>query len=359
MLNPPKMNRRKGKKPSLHIVARTIPEAWEQALLMVWEQGVDIETDYDVEAAGEPPSREAAVLVEVTEPLGEPRIHKDFPEGLDSLQKYDMEVRNGIHDHWVKIKKDDGGTIWDYSYHERLFAYPTFTKDGPTRINQMEQIYAKLLREEHITKSAQAVTWLPASDHDAGHSPCLQRVLFRLIPDEDGEYVLNMDTTWRSRDLRNAWFENVFAFTSFQRDVAGELSRRMGRAIRIGSYMDFSDSLHIYGRDFNPSKQLSDGRNQYVHFVELVERMKREPLENRTWRSDDPIVAEIMEEERLRLLADPDYTRRGGDEAKPKPVLEGSEFVGVEMPDGTRLDYKDGKLFTRDGKPYEPELLEG
>jgi len=357
MLNLPKRQRQNGKKPALHVVADTIPEAWEKALLAVWEVGVDIETDYDVAQAGEPPSREAAVLVEVRNPLGEPRIHKDIPEGLDSLQKYDMEVREGIHDHWVKIEKEDGGTIWDYSYHERLFAYPTYTKDGFKRINQVEDAIQKLLREEYITKSAQAITWLPASDHIAGHSPCLQRVLWRLIPDEDGVYTLNMDTTWRSRDLKNAWFENVYAFTGLQKDIADELARRMGREIRIGSYIDFSDSLHIYGRDFNPNKTLADGRTQYEHFIELIERMRREPTEPRTWRSDNPIVREIMEEERLRLMADPDYTRRGGEQAKPQPTKDGDRFVGVKLPDGTVLDYKDGKLFNEDGTPYKPNLL--
>ena len=358
MINLPKLQRRQGKKPTVHVVADTIPEAWEKALLAVWEVGVDIETDYDVADAGEPPSREAAVLVEAKNPLGEPRIHKDIPEGLDSLEKYDKEVRYGIHDHWVKIEKEGGGTIWDYSYHERLFAYPTYTKDGPTRINQVEDAIQKLLREECITKSAHAITWLPASDHVAGHSPCLQRVLFRLIPDEEGVYCLNMDTTWRSRDLKNAWFENVFAFTSLQKDIADELAERMGREIRLGSYIDFSDSLHIYGRDFNPNKTLADGRSRYEHFIELIERMRREPLASRTWRSDDPIVTEIMAEERLRLLADPDYTRRGGDQAKPTVVREDDRLVGVKLPDGTVLDYKDGKLFKQDGSPHEPELLE-
>ena len=357
MINLPKLQRRTGKKPTVHVVADTIPEAWEKALLAVWELGVDIETDYDVEGAGEPPSREAAVLAEVKNPLGEPRIHRDIPEGLDSLEKYDMEVRYGIHDHWVKIEKEDGGTIWDYSYHERLFAYPTYTKDGFQRINQVEDAIQKLLREEHITKSAQAITWLPASDHGAGHSPCLQRVLWRLIPDEDGVYALNMDTTWRSRDLKNAWFENVYAFTSLQKDIADELSERMNREIRLGSYIDFSDSLHIYGRDFNPNKQLADGRSRYEHFIELIERMRREPIGARSWRSDDPMIREMMEEERIRLLADPDYTRRGGEQAKPHLIREGDAFVGVKLPDGPELDYRDGKLFAKDGTAHEPELM--
>jgi len=65
-----------------------------------------------------------------------------------------------------------------------------------------------------------------------------------------------------------------------------------------------------------------------------------------------------LEEEKLRLLADPDYTRRGGEGSKPKPIREGDKFVAVELPNGTKLDYKEGKLFTTEGKEWEPELLD-
>lgn len=367
-MNLPKLNRNNGKKPTLHIKARTIPEAWEKALVAVWDYGVDIETDYDVKGAKEPPSREAAVLVEITEPFGEPRIHRNIPEGLEGLQKYEMEVRYGIHDHWVKIEKEGGGTIWDYSYHERLFAYPDFDKDGtPVKINQIEDLIQKLIRERHITKSAQAITWLPRSDHHAGHSPCLQRIDCRLIPNEEGILTLGMDDTWRSRDCKNAWTENVDTMTLLQKDIADELSRRLGEKVLVGNYIDFSDSLHIYGRDFNPNKILSEGVTAYEKFLDLIEKIKREPIENRIWRSDNPMVKEIMEEEKVRLLADPDYTRKGGDKAKPNLIKKDEKILGVVLPpNGVVLTYQPGesklneigdKLLYIDKTIYKPELL--
>lgn len=388
---PKTLNRNGGRKPSLRVQARTIPEAWEKAIIDVWDNGVDIETDYDVGGAQEPPSREAAVLIDISHPMKEPRIHKNYPEGVEGLQKYDMEVRFGIHDHWVKIKKDDGSPIWDYSYHERLFAWPTYDKNGnQIRVNQVEDLIQKLVRERHITKSGLAISWLPTSDHTAGHSPCLQMILCRLIPDEKGILHLNMDTTFRSRDNKNALFENIYAFTNLQKDIADDLSDRLGEEVKVGSYIDFSNSLHIYGRDFNPYKilapehvrdLLNTGDKErlteklrtgppitgYEKFLDLIEKMKRQPLEDRVWNTED--VKEIMEEERVRLLADPDYTRKSKDTAEPKLIKEhGShgKITGVELPNGTILTYEPGKdklnqpggiLLLPNGRLYKPELL--
>jgi len=365
-------DRKKGRKPTLHIVASTIPRAWEKTLFEVWEKGVSVETDYDVEAVGEPPSKEACVLVEVTSPLKEPRIHKRaLPEGYDSLQKYVMEICEGIHDHWVKIKKDDGTPIWDYSYHERLFAYPVYDKEGNLikRINQIEDLMQKLKKENHITKSAQAIIWLPGSDHYAGHSPCLQRVQLRLIPEEikDGKvvrYALNMDTTWRSRDLKNAWFENVYGFTELQKIFANQLTESLGIETRVGSYTDFSNSLHIYGRDFNPNVRIKGGEvTKFEDFINFLDSLKNTAWKDKTVRSDDPIVRYHMEEEKIALLADPDYTRKGGASAKPKILYKPDEVFG-EVPHGAIINnekffYKDGKLVNEKGKVHTPKLMLG
>ena len=58
-------------------------------------------------------------MIHVTEPFAEPRIHRAFPGGLDDLEKYRAEVLYGVHDHWI----DPAAGKWEYTYHERLFAY--------------------------------------------------------------------------------------------------------------------------------------------------------------------------------------------------------------------------------------------
>ena len=59
--------------PVFHVTGRCLPEAWEKALLSVWEGGVEIQTEYA--AKDDPLSLDAAVVVDVKEPFGETGIH--------------------------------------------------------------------------------------------------------------------------------------------------------------------------------------------------------------------------------------------------------------------------------------------
>ena len=68
-----------GNIPTLSVNAECLPEAWEKAVLAVWDDGLDMITEYDRE--GDPPSKDATVIVTVHHPFAEPRIHKNFPGG--------------------------------------------------------------------------------------------------------------------------------------------------------------------------------------------------------------------------------------------------------------------------------------
>jgi thymidylate synthase len=52
---------------------------------------------------------------------------------------------------------------------------------------------------------------------------------------------LLMQTTWRSRDLFRAWEANVNGMIQIQKYIADKLG------VDMGHYLDFSNSLHIYG----------------------------------------------------------------------------------------------------------------
>ena len=103
--------------PAISITADCLPEAWEKAVLAVWDQGLQVKTQYD--KPNDPPSRDATVMIAVSNPFNEPRIHKNFPGGPEELEAYRQEVVHGIHDHWI----DPAAGKWTYTYHERLFAY--------------------------------------------------------------------------------------------------------------------------------------------------------------------------------------------------------------------------------------------
>ena len=280
--------------PVISITADCLPEAWEKAVLAVWDKGLEIKTQYD--KPQDPPSKDATVIVTVTNPLGEPRIHKNFPGGPAELEAYRQEVVRGIHDHWI----DPAAGKWTYTYHERLFAYcPVENIRDPkslkpfAKVDQIQRIIDCLSQVAH-SRRAQATTWMPTADPQTDDPPCLQRIWCRLVAGDAGEMSLNMNAHWRSRDLYKAWFMNVYALTDLQRIIAEQISRRISQPVKLGRYVDISDSLHIYGSYFN-------------EVAGEVEKMRKSPFTERAWESTHPAFAKWTAEAREKLAQDPDW----------------------------------------------------
>ena len=280
--------------PVITITADCLPEAWEKAVLAVWDNGLEIKTQYD--KSEDPPSKDATVIITVTNPLGEPRIHRNFPGGPAELEVYRQEVVNGIHDHWINPAVGK----WTYTYHQRLFAYsPVQNIRDPNsprpfkKIDQIQYIIDKLVQTAH-TRRAQAITWMPTADPPTEHPPCLQRIWCRLVATDGGELSLNMNTHWRSRDLYKAWFMNVYAITDLQRIIAEQISKKINEPVTVGRYVDISDSLHIYGSYFD-------------EVAGEVEKMRQSPFTKRAWESTHPAFEMMMNEARENLTKDPDW----------------------------------------------------
>jgi thymidylate synthase len=285
--------------PVISVTADCLPEAWEKAVLAVWDEGLEVRTQYD--KPEDPPSKDATVIVTITEPFCEPRIHKNFPGGPVELEVYRQEVVDGIHDHWI----DPAAGKWTYTYHERLFAYCCREFENRTLksetsaergVNQIQYIVDCLSRAGH-SRRAQAITWMPTADPGTDHPPCLQRVWCRLVGpgrNEAGELSLNMNTHWRSRDLYKAWFMNVYALTDIQRIIAERISERTGRPVRVGRYVDVSDSLHIYGSYFD-------------EVGPEIEKMRNSSFRERAWESTHAAFDVMTREAREKLAQDPDW----------------------------------------------------
>ncbi len=292
-----------GRIPVIMVSGANLPEAWEKAVIATWERGATIRTEYDrKDKAGnfiDPPSRDATVIADVNDPFAEPRIHKNFPGGPEELEVYRQEVVKGIHDHWVDPTDPDK---WPYTYHQRMFSYRATTDvnapDAPSLppFDQIEYVVEKCAAT-HYTRRAQAITWIPNADPQTDDPPCLQRLWFRILKDDAGRPLLNLNTHWRSRDGYKAWFMNAFALTDLQRLVAQRISEKVGEEVKVGRYLDISDSFHIYGSYFG-------------EFEPEFEKMKRNPdYTARAWRSDHPAVRMMFEEARRKLADDPDYMR--------------------------------------------------
>lgn len=299
---------REGRLPTLHVQADSLPRAHFRAMKAVWEHGLEIRTEYDRrDERGEyldPPSRDARVLIEVTDPFSQPRYP---PTSFCEIGTYIAEIM-GAKDHMVvpmaELLRGIGGplsaTEWPYTYHQRLFAHPDVV--GET-VDQVALAVERIARTPW-SRRAVASTAVPNLDPFLKEDvPCLREMQLRCPEDEQGNLVLNLNTTWRSRDLYKAWPDNVLGLTFLQRLLAGQVQEQAGRPVRPGSYADYSTSLHIYGQDFalvggDPARGL---RSFFDNFDE-------ETYVSRSFTSED--AAELLVVPQLRGLLDPEQVRQ-------------------------------------------------
>ncbi len=267
--------------PVLHVEGDCIARTWEQSLIELYHNGTQIKTQYD--KPDDPPSKDATMVITINEPLSEPMIHKDFPGGPEDLQEYVMEVCEGIKDHLVRDPDDPSDTRWEYTYHQRLFGF-TAGKGAP--VDQIS-ILAHKLAETPYTRRAQATTWKVWEDNDCYDPPCLQSIWCR-ITEEEQVPVLSMNVRFRSNDAYKAAFMNIFALVKLQQLIAGKISERLHREVRVGRYCHLADSYHIYGSVLREFEQ---------RFLGAIERRT---FEQRTMRYDD--VREMMDGAREGIL---------------------------------------------------------
>ena len=268
--------------PVLHVEADSIARGWEESLVALHRDGAVVRTQYDRE--GDAASRDCTMILTIRDPLAEPMIHKDFPGGPVELQEYVMEVCEGIKDHLVRDPADPADTRWDYTYHQRLFAYET-PRGGP--VDQVEAM-CRALAEVPYPRRAQAVTWRVGADNDCFDPPCLQSLWCRVTEGEGGRR-LSMNARFRSNDAYRAAFMNIFALVELQRRMAERIARLSGEPLGVWRYCHMADSYHIYG---------SNAREFETRFLGAL---GKRTFEERTMRYD--AFRAMMEEARPDILA--------------------------------------------------------
>jgi len=292
--------------PVLHVEADCIARAWEDSLVLLYKCGCDIKTQYD--KPDDPPSKDATMLITITEPLKEPMIHKDFPGGPEDLQEYVMEVCEGIKDHLVRDTRDPGDTRWEYTYHQRLFAYRVPTLQP---FDQIETLCQKLAKTPH-TRRAQAVTWMVWEDNDCYDPACMQSIWCRIVEESRSREVekpmsealdsaipdsrlldsstprLCMNVRFRSNDAYKAAFMNIFALVQLQQKIANRVSELSGKTVKVGRYCHLADSYHLYGSYFQEFES------------RFLTALEKRTFEQRTMRYED--LRESMESARPAIL---------------------------------------------------------
>lgn len=281
--------------PVLSAEGRTLAEAYEKSVVLLFMKGIRIKTQYDKSEGY--PSIDATMNITIYEPWSDPMIHKAFPGGIEDLREYVMEL-SGVKDHWMKNMNDSQDTRWEYTYHWRLHDYGTWKekskeKDkqvvvGPFRINQIEAVIEKLSKQPY-TRQAQMVTWMPNIDLLCYDPPCLQSLYYRIVEDDDGVKYLNCNVRFRSNDAWGASFMNMFGIIHFNREVVADgISEKTGSPVGIGRMNWHADSYHIYGKDIDDFKR------------RLFDRIG-EPFESRVFNYFDPTVQEIYGEAELKI----------------------------------------------------------
>mgnify|MGYP000947336455 CR=1 FL=1 len=267
--------------PVLHVEADCIARGWEASLLALYRNGCDIRTQYDKE--GHRPSKDATMILTITDPLREPMIHKDFPGGPVQLEEYAMEVCDGIKDHMIRNPNDPDDTRWEYTYHRRLAAYDP---PGLAPLDQVETMCRKLA-EVPYTRRAQAVTWKAWEDNDCFDPPCLQSLWARVTVD-DGARLLSLNARFRSNDAYKAAFMNIYALVRLQEAMAKRIAEISGEPVGLGRYCHMADSYHLYGSYFGEFE---------TRFLGAVDKRT---FEERTLRYD--AVRGMMERARPSIL---------------------------------------------------------
>jgi thymidylate synthase len=262
--------------PVLHVEGDCIARAWEESLIELHRKGCEIKTQYD--KPEDPPSKDATMIITIHDPLAEPMIHKDFPGGPEELQEYVLEVCEGIKDHLVRNPDDPADTRWEYTYHQRLFAY---TVPGQPEIFDQIDILSKKLAETPYSRRAQAVTWKVWEDNDCYDPACMQSIWCRII-EQDHVPVLSMNVRFRSNDAYKAAFMNIFALVQLQQRIARRISDITDKEVKVGRYVHMVDSYHIYGSYFREF----EGR--------FLGMLNKRTFEQRTLRFED--LRELMEE---------------------------------------------------------------
>jgi thymidylate synthase len=281
--------------PVLFVEGRCLAEAYERALVRLYEKGIRIATQYD--RPEDPLSLDATMNITVLDPWADPMIHKAFPGGIEDLREYVLELF-GAKDHWVKNMNDPGDTRWEYTYHQRLGGYGSWrevqggksVQAGAFSVDQIEQVIGKLCGQPH-TRQAQMITWMPNIDFDSYDPPCLQSIWYRLVFDERGTAWMNCNVRFRSNDAWGANFMNMFGFIQFNRQIiADEVARRSGWDVELGRLNWQADSYHIYGKSLEEAK------------ARLFDRLEATSFEERVFNFRDPMIHQIYEEARERVL---------------------------------------------------------
>lgn len=200
--------------PHISVSGRTIPESYHKALEALLRDGDMVDCpDWNTTCV------EASATIQVSEPLSEPMISSLSICDPYSLEKYRMEMVDGLLDWSVEAGLEP------YTYHQRI-------------AGQMPKAVKELKRSKDSRRAA--VTIRMPSDYDLPDAPCLQHLQFVVRND-----ALDMFVLFRSNDAVKATFMNMFGLAMIQKEMAEAVG------CGVGGMLYTANSFHCYQRDFH------------------------------------------------------------------------------------------------------------
>lgn len=172
-------------------------------------------------------------------------LHPQFP--FKRIKEYCEEYSREFVQEY---RNQDFKKRFSYLYMDRLLNWaPSDTISWLPTIDQLNilKVFLKKQIDENITSNRnQAITWVPHYDPYI-HSPCLQRIQIRYIPENN----VDVHLTWRSRDLYAAWQPNIICIIEMlNKDIIKPCECKILRLI------DYNDSLHIYHTDKSDAEKI-------------------------------------------------------------------------------------------------------
>ena len=197
----------------IFVKGRNLTDAYHRSLVELEENGALLDcSDWNQK------QKECAMTVFIENPAEEPRISRLIIGGAYDLQRYIMELVDGILD----FKINAG---WDYTYHDRYSKYLPFVIEELKRNKESRRAVISIRDNEVDSRNKDAA--------------CMQSIQYFIRDNK-----LDCMILFRSNDLPEAFFFNAFGLIKLQEKVAGCLG------VQLGTYTHRANSMHCYEKDF-------------------------------------------------------------------------------------------------------------
>jgi len=230
--------------PVLNVSGNGIAEAWENSVVELYNKGA-----WYSRAGPKDKGQlhvDSTMTIEIKNPDSSRFMHKYVQFDFTDMIEYEMEMLGAknslVHDSEFD---PEGDTRWNYHYAKRFLAYPGFKGDD---VNQIEAM-VKGLSEEPWKRRNHMVTWVPEEDSKSDDPPCLQSVWAYIAPAGDDLFKLNMDYTFRSRNVMRAAPQNMKGMHVIQSYLRDEVIENTGMKLVNGRLCDHSFSYHVSAQD--------------------------------------------------------------------------------------------------------------